>query len=41
VFNDQGMFMGYQYNADGGKFYAPVRGVSDVELSSYCSSRGL
>jgi len=41
VFNEQGMFMGYQYVSHKDKFYAPVRGVSDTELSSYCASRGL
>lgn len=36
VYNDTGRFLGFMYVSGGERFYAPVVGVSDEELSSYC-----
>lgn len=38
IYNDVGEFMGYVYSSNGSRFYAPVAGVSDSQLSGYCDA---
>ena len=38
IFGETGKFLGYIYISGGEVFYAPVRGVSDSELASYCDT---
>lgn len=38
IYNNYGTFKGYVYFSGGECLYAPVRGVTDSELASYCDT---